>query len=99
MSKETKIAQRFLEGINKESTKSTFGELFTLIETLESKEDPDPVEVRIVESLYHFLEKLKVLEHNLKSYVIEDNSNNLIGNKLNNLYESSKGYGTSSLFN
>ena len=97
MSKETQIAQRFLESISQEPTKDTFTTLTDLIEVLENKDDPSPVEIRIVESLYHFIEKLKVLENNLRSYVKDDNKN-LNGNKLSDLYESNTGYGSSKFF-
>jgi len=97
MSKESKLAQRFLQSINEESTKSTFDSLSILIEQLENKVDPNPMEMNIVESLYHFIEKLKILEGNLKGYVKESNKN-LPGNKLSSLYDKKEGYGTSILF-
>jgi len=97
MSKESKLAQRFLQSINEESTKSTFDSLSILIEQLENKVDPNPMEMNIVESLYHFIEKLKILEGNLKGYVKESNKN-LPGNKLSSLYDKMESYGTSILF-
>jgi len=97
MSKESKIAQRFLEGIDQEPTKITFETLKYLTEELENKPDPDPAEIRIVESLYHFMEKLKILEYNLRQYVKENNEN-LPGNKLNSLYDNIDSYGSSILF-
>lgn len=97
MSKESKIAQRFLESISQEPTRITFETLINLIEELENKPDPSPTEIRIVESLYHFMEKMRILEYNLRNYVKENNEN-LPGNKLSNLYEEIECYGTSALF-
>ena len=97
MSKEAKTAQRFLEEITQGPTKITFETLITLTEELENKSDPSPTEMKIVESLYHFMEKLKILEYNLRSYVNETNEN-LPGNVLNKLYDKVGPYGTSAMF-
>ena len=97
MSKEAKTAQRFLEEISQGTTKITFETLNVLIEELENKSDPSPTEMKIVESLYHFMEKLKILEYNLRSYVNETNEN-LPGNVLNKLYDKVGPYGTSAMF-
>jgi len=80
-----KTAQRFLEGLNSTPTKDTVSMLMQLIEELETKHDPDPTEIRLVENIYAFVEKMKVLENNLRSYVKE--SRNMPGNKLASLYE------------
>jgi hypothetical protein len=97
MSKEAKTAQRFLEEISQGTTKITFETLNVLTEELENKSDPSPTEMKIVESLYQFMEKLKILEYNLRSYVNETNEN-LPGNVLNNLYNKAEPYGTSAMF-
>jgi len=78
-------AKIFLEGLHQNETKNTFEQLTKLIEILENKNDPDPTEVRLVNHIYAFIEKLNILEHNLKSYSKE--SSNVIGSKLSNLYE------------
>jgi len=92
-----KAANLFLESLTLETTKQTFEYLVQLVDVLENKIDPEPVELRLLENIYHFLEKFKHLEHNLRSYVKETNSN-LPGNKLSTLYENISSYGTSSLF-
>lgn len=78
-------AKMFLEGLHSNQTKGTFEQLEGLIEILESKEDPDPIEIRLVQNIYSFIEKLNILESNIKSYSKE--TTNLTGNKLSNLYE------------
>ena len=78
-------AKIFLEGLHSKETKSTFEHLQGLIETLESKNDPDPIEIKLVDSIYSFLEKLNILESNIKTYSKE--TSNPYGNKLSNLYE------------
>jgi len=81
-----RAAQLFLQGLNEKSTRETFERLSSLVESLEDKNDPEMTEVRIVESVYSFMEKLKLLESNLKSYVSEQSAN-LPSNKLASLYE------------
>lgn len=78
-------AKMFLEGLHSNQTKATFEQLQSLIELLENKNDPDPIEIRLVQSIYSFIENLNILESNIKSYSKE--SSNLLGNKLTNLYE------------
>lgn len=79
-------AQLFLEGINSNSTKSAFDHLKDLVEILENKNDPDPAEVRLVSSIYEFIEKMSLLEHNMKTYASEGQKKTL-GGKLSSLYE------------
>lgn len=78
-------AKMFLEGMHNTNTRSTFEQLTGLIEMLENKPDPDPIEIRLVENMYAFIEKLNVLESNLKSYSQE--TGNDMGDKLTSLYE------------
>ena len=78
-------AKMFLEGLHQNETKNTFEQLSDLIEVLENKNDPNPTEVRLVNHIYAFIEKLNILEHNLKSYA--EKSSNVAGSKLSNLYE------------
>jgi len=78
-------AKIFLEGLHSRETKSTFEHLQGLIETLESKNDPDPIEIKLVDSIYSFLEKLNILEINISQYSKE--SVNPYGSKLTELYE------------
>jgi hypothetical protein len=78
----SRIAQKFLSELSIDPSFSTLNEL---IELLEEKIDPDPIEMRLVENLYNFHEKLKLLENNLQTYV-KKMRENLPGNKLENLY-------------
>lgn len=78
--------QLFLEGLSSKEIRNTFDHLKKLVETLEIKNDPDTTEIRLVDSIYAFMEKLKILESNLKSYSGE-NIRNLSGSKLSQLYE------------
>jgi len=77
---------RFLNELSSKEVKSTFEFLTTILEQLEEKMDPDPIEVEIVDSAYQAIEKLNILENNLRKYVI-DNNEILPGNKLSDLYE------------
>ncbi len=104
--KETiKLAKKFLTEIYNHSPdlslSSTSGNeniLGRLIELLENKEDPDSTELYLIESLYQYLEKLSILENHLKKYIKGYNHKTLIGNKLDDLYDNRKGYGSSKLF-
>jgi hypothetical protein len=86
MSRTHKFAERFLNKLQRESTQETFEILELLTEELENKNDPDPAEIQLVESIYLFIEKMKVMEGSIKKYVNEERSN-LPGNKLSALYE------------
>ena len=78
----TRVAQTFLNELSVEA----FETLSILAEQLESKEDPEPTEVRLVANIYEFIDKLKMLEMNLQSYVKNSNKQ-ILGNKLESLYE------------
>ena len=79
---------RFLNELNSKEVKGAFEFLSNILERLEEKIDPDPIEMEIVDSAYQVIEKLNVLENNLRKYVIDENDRSLPGSKLNDLYES-----------
>ena len=81
-----RTAQLFLESLSSDGSKNTFETLTRLVDELENKVDPDPIEVKLLENIYHFLEKLKILENNLRTYSKEFNKD-LPGTKLSDLYE------------
>jgi hypothetical protein len=56
------------------------------MEELENKNDPDPTEVQLVESIYLFIEKMKIMEGAIKKYIVQSRDT-LPGNKLSALYE------------
>jgi len=80
-----KKAQLFLEGLHSNVTSQTFERLQELIAILESKNDPDPVEIKLVDSIYSFIEKLNLLESNISRYSKENNYKS--ASKLSSLYE------------
>ena len=82
----SKTAQFFLENFNSTQTQNTFDILAKLLESLETKHDPDPTEIRLVQNIYEFVEKLRTMEENIRSYSKEF-QNKLPGNKLSSLYE------------
>lgn len=86
MSNPGKIAQRFLEGLRSKETSQTIEMLQRLVEILENKSDPEMTEIRLVDCMYTFLEKLHVLEGNLSTYVREANEKTC-GGKLAMLYD------------
>lgn len=81
-----KIIVKFLKELNSEEVKVTFESLGVLLEHLENKNDPDPVEMQVVDVTYQVLEKFKTLEAILKQRVLESNKL-LSGTKLQNLYD------------
>lgn len=95
MQKTTTIAKRFLEEMRSSESSDL---LNNLIEELELKEDPDPIDMYLLETLYQFKEKVRLTESKLNSYLIQDRKT-LPGNKLDDLYDTLNGYGTSNLFN
>lgn len=78
---------RFLNELRSKEVKGAFEFLSTILEKLETKIDPDPIEMEIVDSAYQVIEKLNILENNLNKYITDGNET-LPGNVLNNLYES-----------
>ncbi len=86
MANPEKIAQRFLEGLHTQEARDTFDMLHRLVEMLENKPDPEMTEVRLVDNMYSFIEKLRIMESNLSSYVRESRET-LPGNKLALLYD------------
>jgi len=76
---------RFLNELNSKEVKSAFEFLSTIMENLEEKNDPDPIEMEIVDASYQAIEKLNILESNLRKYVNDENKT-LLGNTLNDLY-------------
>ena len=80
-----KSAQLFLEQIQSESSKSTFENLSTLVNILENKTDPEPVEIHLIENIYSFLEQLERIKLNLSSYTKD--TKRIPSNKLQSLYE------------
>ena len=79
---------RFLNELNSQEVKGAFDFLSNILKELEDKIDPDPIEMEIVDSAYQAIEKMNVLENNLRSYVTDKNKS-LPGNKLVDLYEDS----------
>jgi hypothetical protein len=96
MSHINKITLKFLQELR--SNEESLETLNYLIDLLETKSDPDPEEIQLVDSAYQFVEKLKTLEAQLKKY-IGGKHESLPGNKLNSLYNSSSHtVGTQKLF-
>lgn len=86
----TKTARRFLNELHAESTQDTIQVLEQLLTELENKEDPEMTEVRLAESISIFIEKLRTMEVNIRSYVKEEQKN-LPGNKISSLLEKNLG--------
>ena len=82
----TKTARSFLDQLVSESGKMTYETLSILLDQLENKNDPEPEEMRLVEQIYNFMEQLKRIENNVRSYV-KNTSEEPLGTKLSNLYD------------
>jgi hypothetical protein len=87
-----------LNELNSEEVKNLFEHLQRFLEHLEEKNDPEPIEIQIVDSAYQLIEKMQLFESVIKQYGIKT-SEDLLGSKLDKLYNSGKGRGgTSTLF-
>jgi len=91
------LAQKFLGQLRSTDSREMFEQLATLVEFLENKNDPEPTEMYLVESIYHFFEKLKTLENNINSYV-KESFGNFPGEQLTNLHSISESQGSSKIF-
>ena len=86
-----RLAESFLAEISNDNLQATFESLLELMTALEDKNDPEQVEIYLVENIYHFMEKLRILEHNLKSYV-KDSRSRSDSHVLSRLYEEASWY-------
>jgi|LSQX01.3.fsa_nt_gb hypothetical protein len=92
----TRLSRHLLKEISNNLRK--VGTLDTLIEILESTNDPDPSELYLLESLYKLQENIKVIESRLNNYLLNSNTE-LLGNRLNDLYNRKTSIGSSKIFN
>jgi hypothetical protein len=97
MPKSNQLVINLLNELHKGDFKITFESLGVLLDYLETKNDPSPRELQIINSIYQFIEKVNILESSLRIYT-SDNSQRLLGSKLTNLYENSILHGTQKLF-
>ena len=98
MSRTDKLVSMFLMELNATNVQDTFRSLEVLLDHLETKHDPEPEDMQIVDTAYQLLEKLKFLEGVLKRYV-GDSDTLLKGNKLQKLYaQAPKNTGSQVLF-
>lgn len=86
----------FLNELHSRSTKNALGDLKGIVEELEVKVDPEPLEIEIVDVANQVLEKMELLHAALRKYSNENDV--LTGDKLSNLYSKNKSGGTSALF-
>jgi chromosome segregation and condensation protein ScpB len=91
-----RISLQFIQEINSQDVRQSIETLGRLIENLESKSDPEPIEIEIVSNAYQLVEQFNTLENLLKQYTTPRISK-LSGNKLDSLYDSNPN-GTSILF-
>lgn len=92
----TRLSKKLLKEMSSSIGKTET--LDTLIELLESTNDPDPSELYLLESLYQLREKIKLAESRIDSYLLKNRAL-LPGNKLEDLYNNKHSIGTSILFN
>lgn len=91
-----RISLQFIQEINSQDVRQSIKTLGRLIEMLEGKADPEPIEIDIVSNAYQLVEKFSILEDLLKHYT-EKNRGKISGNKLDSLYDRAP-TGTSILF-
>lgn len=83
MSRIDKLAFSFLSELHSDNVKETFESLSNILEALEMKDDPDPIELEITDTSYQLIEKLNLLAELLKKYIIENDV--LLGDKVQSL--------------
>ena len=86
MTNMTRLARKVLNELAKEDGLSDQS-LNILMEYLENKGDPSSSEVVLIDTIYQFLEKQKILESHLKRFIKDQN---ISPNKLEQLYEDKK---------
>ena len=80
-----KLALAFLTELHSDNVKGTFESLSNMLNELEDKNDPEQIEVDIVEQAYQLIEILNVLSETLKVYVTENDV--LLGDKIQSLID------------
>ena len=81
-----RISLQFIQEINSQDVRQSIKTLGRLIEVLESKADPEPIEIDIVSNAYQLVEKFSIIESLIKQYTDKEQSK-LSGNKLSSLYD------------
>lgn len=90
------LVVNFLNTLNSKEVREAFDSLNVVLEELENKNDPDPIEMEIVDAAYQVIEKLNLLQSAMRQY--KNSEHPLTGRTLSDLYKKSKGGGTSALF-
>ena len=90
------LVVNFLNTLNSKEVREAFDSLNVVLEELENKNDPDPIEMEIVDAAYQVIEKLNLLQSAMRQY--KNSEHPLTGRKLSDLYDGNKGRGTSTLF-
>lgn len=85
MSKAFNLITKCLNEMSSGSYRVTYESLEVLLEHLEDKTDPSPDEIQIVEAIYEFMEKFKMLESALRKHSVR--SGELLGDKIQSLYD------------
>jgi hypothetical protein len=88
MSQLDKLAFSFLSELHSDNVKNTFESLSNMLEALEIKNDPDPIELEMADVSYQIIEKVNLLSEILKKYVNENEI--LLGDKIQSLYDDNK---------
>jgi len=87
-----------LNELNSSGVRTLMDHLKIFLEYLEEKNDPDPIEIQIVDTAYQTIEKFQLLEAAMRKYYAEKNEE-LVGSKLDKLYSAEpSNTGTSRLF-
>lgn len=81
-----KLALNFLNELETGDTKDSLSLLNRILEHLEEKADPEPIEMEMVDLTYQLLEKFQLLEAAMKKYIADSNGS-LEGNILSDLYD------------
>ena len=88
MSQLDKLAFSFLSELHSDNVKNTFESLSNMLEALEIKNDPDPIELEMANVSYQIIEKVNLLSEILKKYVNDNEI--LLGDKIQSLYDDNK---------
>lgn len=97
MPKSESLAQNVLNGINNLTLTEVLELLDMLRENLELKEDPDPIELHLIESIDSTTSRWKAMESTIRHYTHENKSKPM-GTRLSELYSKINSLGSSKIF-
>ena len=80
------LAQKIMETMNSHIGKQLVNTMNELLNVLEEKNDPDQIEMFIVDNITQYMEKFSLINNNLNGYVVENVKQKTVGELISDHY-------------